>query len=352
MTGGGRPRRRRRIPAAAVVAAAVLAMACASCGSGGGEAGADAAAGEVAGAGNAVGGPGVDYGGLASYDCEKLGALLDEVAGSGDRDSIPHDEGWTAGTSYRGGCAFEGDGEVSIEIHLADPDQHSIVWLLAPDLAAERAEQEVDVGDEAYLESTDDGLDLLARKGLVEVSLRHPAFGGTSLDAAEMTSLAAAILEPWPSGPGADETSGDPAPPDVPLPPGVTGDDLEYFDAQEFARTMEELDADGEGQDFDPEVIASFFTADFSASPAEVTTYCEDLRAAGLDEDLAESLATVTDTTESEPSEESPCALTEGEMVVSVAAATDGYSVTVSSWDEIVRILLLCEESPERCEED
>lgn len=338
---------------AAVALSVALALTLAACGSGGGEGAAAPASAPTSSVGNT--GADADYDGLVEYDCVKLGELLEEVLGPGEYEGTAHAEGWTEGTAHRGGCAFEGDAEVSIEIHLAEPDEHTILWVTVPEREAERAELATDVGDEAYLESTDDGLDLTARKGLVEVSLRRPAFGENTLDAEQLAALAAAILAPWPSGPGADESGlagsdGDLAVADLPLPPEVVAADFQYFDAEEFARTMEEIDPDSESV-FDPETTPDYFHVQFPATVAVAGAYCEELREAGLDQDPEDALGVGSDGS-ADSSDEAVCSLTDGEeWMTSVNAIGGEYLLTVTPWEEIVRVVTLCEEDSGRCEE-
>jgi hypothetical protein len=332
---------------AAIAACVALALTLAACGSGGGESSAAPASAPTGSAASAA--ASADYDGLGEYNCAKLGELLEEVVGPGGYEGVPHDERWTVGTRYRGGCAFEGDAEVSIEIHLAEPDEHSILWVTVPDREAEQAELATDVGDEAYLESTDDGLDLTARKGLVEVSLKHPAFGANTLNADQMSSLAAAILEPWPSGPGADESLGQPSPPDLPLPVGVASADLTYFDIDEFVRKMEEISADEGEPILDPEVSASYFHVQFPASRTAAEAYCEELRDAGLDEAPEEALGGAS--AQGDSSEGEVCSLADGEeWMASVSAISDEYLLTFTPWEDVVRVVSVCEEDPSRCQ--
>ncbi len=338
---------------AAIALCVALSLTLAACGSGGGEGVAASPSAPTGSVGNAD--AAADYDGLAEYDCVKLGELLEGVLGPGEYEGTPHDERWTEGTGYRGGCAFEGDAEVSIEIHLAEPDEHSLLWITVPAREAERAELATDVGDEAYLESTDDGLDLTARKGLVEVSLRRPAFGENTLDAEQLSALAAAILAPWPTGPGADESAdgtgsdGRPAVPDLPLPPEVVTADLQYFDAEEFARKMEGINPDGESV-IDPEITPDYFHVQFPATEATAEAYCEEIRGAGLDQDPEDALEVGADAS-ADSSDEAVCSLTDGEeWMASVSAIGDEYLLTVAPWGDVVRVVTLCDEDPGRCE--
>jgi len=334
----------------------MLATACASCGSTASQAGDSTGADQHSGPAAAADRPEVDYSGLADYDCERLDALLDEVIGPGDHQGIPHAENWTAGTDYKGGCVF-GDAGVSIEIHLAEPNEHSFEWSIdAPDRAAEREEKSVDVGDEAYQDVSGEGVVLVARKDLVEVRLGAPISGGQSMDPVGMIGLARMILEPWPSGPGAQESLGEPDPPDVPLPPGVVRGDLEYFDVTEFNSKVEEAGGDLDGMKLDPEITPSTFSVNFPASPPQARAYCQELRAAGLETGLEDALANVVDAPNSEPSEEgseeSPCDLTDEDIMASVDKGIDGYVLTIMDWDDLVRQVRICQQSPERCDDE
>jgi hypothetical protein len=338
----------RRI--ALLLATCALAGWCASCGSGAGGTGAA----QETGATTAAEQSEIDYGGLAEYDCERLEELLDDVIGPGDHGGMPHAESWTAGTDYKGGCVFE-NAEVSVEIHLAEPDQHSFEWSLgAPERAAERDEKSVDVGDEAYVDAVGDGVALVARKGLVELRLGAPISGDESMSSEGMIALGRAILEPWPSGPGAQE-SDRPEPPGVPLPPGVARGDFEYFDAKDFNEKVEEAGGNFEDAKLDPELVPSTFTVTFPASPGQARRYCDDLRAAGIDIELADALASklgVAAEGSGGGTDEDPCDLTDEEIVATVDRSIDGYTLSLADWDALVRQVGICRETPERCEEE
>lgn len=342
---GGKGARR----ALALLAAAVLAAGCASCGSGSGQDGAT----EETGAALTAEQSEIDYSGLAEYDCARLEELLEDVLGPGDYGGMPHAENWTAGTDYKGGCVFE-DAKLSVEIHLAKADEHSFEWSLdAPDRAAEREEKSVEAGDEAYVDTVGDGVALVARKGLVELRLGAPISGDESMGSEEMIALARAILEPWPSGPGAQEPA-QPEPPDVPLPPGVMRDDLEYFDANEFNEKIEEAGGSFEDAKLDPELVPSTFSVTFPASSGQVRGYCEDLRAAGLDLDLGDALADelgVATEGSDEGAGADSCDLTDEDIAATVDRSIDEYTLSLSDWDALVRQVRICQETPERCEE-
>lgn len=340
---------------AMLVAAGVLAAAFTSCGSDSAGDGDELAAERDAGAAAVADESDIDYSGLAEYDCERLDELLDAVVGAGDHGGMPHAENWTAGTDYKGGCVFEEEA-VSVEIHLAEPNEHSLAWsLVAPDRMAEREDKSVDVGDEAYLDTVGDGVALAARKGLVEVHLGAPISGDSSMDAGAMIALASAILEPWPSGLEAQESQGRPQPPDVPLPPGVVSDDLDYFDAEEFNEKVAAAGGDLEDATIDPEVVPSTFSVTFQASPDEARAYCEKLRAVGIDADLGEALAEAVGVPAGESEEgtdEDPCDLTDEEIVASVDRTIDEYTLSLMDWDDLVRQVQICRDTPARCAEE
>lgn len=184
------------------------------------------------------------------------------------------------GPSYRAGCSFESSTwRLAVEVHAATPDQHTLIWGLAsPPTEAAREQERIDgIGDEAYLRASPDGEGVVtARKGLVEVLLTHRRQGENAVNPSftpdQLLPAAASVVEPWPSGLGAQPSAPEGVPIDV-LPPDVTPADVGYFDPD---------DPQFEGAYDDSPDVQEFYSL---SAPGDAADYCSMLRSRGYADD-------------------------------------------------------------------
>jgi hypothetical protein len=287
----------------------------------------------------------VDADALATYDCVALLALVDDVAGPGSRTTEPFDAAWMTGT-MKGGCVITGDDAVSVEVHLANADEHSFPFSWRkPSTVAEQEASVLSVGDEAYYD--DDPQNLVARRGLVEVSLGVPfLYEGAVMDRATMERLADALLAPWPSGPGADERPTD-EPPSIPLPSGSDPRDWHRFDPAELNA---EFVAQGIDPPYDTEIMLAMWSMEFAQT--ELVSYCETLAAAGFSaEDALAAYGATPDDIEFTGGGPG-CIVTDRDVVVVVA---NGYGdiggLLVTDYDAVLRQQRICAAAPDRCDD-
>lgn len=293
----------------------------------------------------------IDYSELSSYRCDRLLKIVEEIAGAGERSGEPFGEIWFGGT-LKGGCVVFGPDAVSIEVHLAEPDTHSFVFSLdRPNTAAGRREAAVQIGDEAYLDNKLPSV--VARRGFVEVSLRpYPLNEGAEvMDVETMKAVAAAILEPWPSGPGADESLKH-NPPQMPIPASADSGDWALFNPAEMNRKFVEEGAEPPyDRDF-LEVNPPVWSLPFRATAPELRRYCESLEGMGFTHSrFIKLLAELGEVKSSSEISRLPCFRTDGKWFVIALPPDSGdnkSSVIVYDWSRFAHRIKLCDSQPER----
>jgi hypothetical protein len=278
---------------------------------------------------------------LSAYSCGRLNQMLGRIIGSKPRTPQPLDMRWTAG-SLKGGCAFEGrDGSIEVEVHLANTHQHSDAWILAPTNQRERRQEHVaGLGDEAYMLPDPNGmLRLLARKGYVEVFIGTSFLGtGALLTREQAIRLAAAILAPWPDGPGPSTPTVD-WPRTIPLPPGTVRRDVVRYDPDAVWTAIRKANPKAA---IPRELGPGAFWVESTSTPGEITTYCAALARAGYANDPLAKYE--------EKSAGSRCSGSDGRWLVTVSEETTGsYLTMVMSLPAVEQYIRVCKSHPNWC---